>query len=88
LAASIQSPYLTAVYTSLPGSTTHWTEHKVVGVTDPQCHGGIAVGDIDGDGDRDVDGDGDIDILTKPWRGDLHLFVENMLNPPRAAAAP
>ena len=26
----------------------------------------------------DVDGDGDIDLLTKPWRGDLHLFVENM----------
>jgi hypothetical protein len=26
----------------------------------------------------DVDGDGDIDILTKPWRGDLHLFVENL----------
>ena len=27
----------------------------------------------------DVDGDGDIDILTKPWRGDRHLFVENLL---------
>ncbi len=27
----------------------------------------------------DVDGDGDIDILTKPWRGDLHLFVKNRL---------
>jgi hypothetical protein len=26
----------------------------------------------------DVDGDGDIDILTKPWREDLHLFVENL----------
>ncbi|HUE74329.1 MAG TPA: VCBS repeat-containing protein [Pirellulaceae bacterium] len=34
--------------------TRHWTEHKVVGVTDPQCHGGIAVGDIDGDGDNDI----------------------------------
>jgi hypothetical protein len=27
----------------------------------------------------DIDGDGDIDILTKPWRGDLHLFVENLV---------
>jgi hypothetical protein len=27
---------------------------KILGVTDPQCHGGLAVGDIDGDGDNDV----------------------------------
>lgn len=49
----------------------HSAEHKVIGVTDLLCHGGIAVGDIDGDGD--------IDIFTKPWSGDLHLFVENLL---------
>ena len=34
--------------------TRFWTEHKILGVTEPQCHGGIAVGDIDGDGDNDV----------------------------------
>lgn len=34
--------------------TETWTEHKILGVTEPQCHGGIAVGDIDGDGDLDV----------------------------------
>lgn len=34
--------------------TGQWTEHEVLGVTDPRCHGGIAVGDIDGDGDHDL----------------------------------
>lgn len=27
----------------------------------------------------DVDGDGDIDICSKPWNGDRHVFVENLL---------
>ncbi len=31
-----------------------WREYKVLGVTEPACHGGIAVGDIDGDGDIDI----------------------------------
>ena len=31
-----------------------WTEHQVVKVTDPQCHGGVAAGDLDGDGDTDL----------------------------------
>ncbi len=32
-----------------------WTEHRVNGHTlDPQQHGGIAVGDLDGDGDMDI----------------------------------
>ncbi|HEY3964684.1 MAG TPA: VCBS repeat-containing protein [Planctomycetaceae bacterium] len=31
-----------------------WIEHQVLGVTQPQYHGGIAVGDIDGDGDVDI----------------------------------
>lgn len=34
--------------------TRPWVEHRIIGVTDPQCHGGIALGDIDGDGDLDV----------------------------------
>ena len=40
---------------SLPDDPTQpWIQHKVIGVTDPQCHGGIAIGDIDGDGDLDI----------------------------------
>jgi hypothetical protein len=26
-----------------------------------------------------VDGDGDIDICTKPWNGDEHIYLRNML---------
>lgn len=34
--------------------TTDWVEHPVIGVTRPPCHGGLAVGDVDGDGDNDI----------------------------------
>ena len=37
-----------------PDSAARWIEHRILGVTTSQCHGGIAVGDIDGDGDNDV----------------------------------
>ena len=30
-------------------------------------------------GDSDVDGDGDVDICSKPWRGDLHVYLKNTL---------
>jgi hypothetical protein len=34
--------------------TQPWDAQQIIGKTDPQCHGGIAVGDIDGDGDGDI----------------------------------
>ena len=45
-----------------------WTEHTVL--SGKRCHEAKA---------DDVDGDGDIDICSKPWRGDEHVYLENML---------
>lgn len=54
------------------GHGGQWTEHLVrKGL---QTHESVC---------GDVDADGDIDILTKPWNGDLHLFVENQLKSPK-----
>ena len=44
--------------------------------------GQTSLADMDNDGDLDwVVGcrDGDIDICSKPWNGDLHIFLENQL---------
>jgi len=35
-----------------------------------QCHEAKAA---------DVDHDGDIDIVTKPWSGNLHIYLRNTL---------
>jgi hypothetical protein len=45
-----------------------WTEHLIF--EGPRCHEGVAA---------DVDGDGDVDICSKPWNGNLHLYLENRL---------
>ena len=45
-----------------------WEEHLIL--EGKRCHEAKAA---------DVDGDGDVDICTKPWHGNLHLYLRNML---------
>ena len=56
-----------------PGSReAKWTEQIVY--EGSECHEAVAA---------DVDGDGDIDICSKPWNGDQHVYLRNMLKEKR-----
>ncbi len=50
------------------GKGQQWKEHVLL--EGKESHETVAA---------DVDGDGDIDICTKPWKGGMHLFLENRL---------
>lgn len=50
------------------GDGSEWVEHLIL--EGKRCHEAVAA---------DVDNDGDIDICTKPWHGDLHIYLKNML---------
>jgi hypothetical protein len=54
------------VWENVDGKGGRWTEHVVL--EGDRCHEAVAA---------DVDGDGDIDICSKPWNGDLHIYLEN-----------
>lgn len=69
-----EGEHLWFVWENADGKGGNWTEHVVQ--RGLRTHESVC---------GDVDRDGDVDILTKPWRGDLHLFVENRLRPPPAA---
>lgn len=56
------------IWENADGRGGKWNEHLVL--DNFRCHEAVAA---------DVDQDGDIDICTKPWHGDLHLFLENRL---------
>ncbi len=56
------------IWENVDGKADRWTEHLVL--DGKRCHEAKAA---------DVDGDGDIDICTKPWSGNLHIYLRNML---------
>lgn len=56
------------IWENVDGKAGRWTEHVVL--DGKRCHEAKAA---------DVDGDGDTDICTKPWSGNLHIYLRNML---------
>jgi len=56
------------IWENLDGRGGSWKEHMIL--EGPRCHEGVAA---------DVDGDGDVDICSKPWNGDLHVYLKNLL---------
>jgi hypothetical protein len=62
------------IWENLDGKGGQWKEHVIL--EGKECHEAKAA---------DVDGDGDIDICTKPWNGNLHVYLRNMLVEDRQA---
>jgi hypothetical protein len=56
------------IWENISGDGSQWKEHLIL--EGKRIHEAVAA---------DVDGDGDIDIVTKPWDGDLHFYLENKL---------
>ena len=56
------------IWENADGRPTRWIERVIL--VGPRCHEGVAA---------DVDGDGDLDICSKPWNGDRHVYVKNLL---------
>ncbi|MFQ6036655.1 MAG: peptide-methionine (R)-S-oxide reductase MsrB [Sedimentisphaerales bacterium] len=61
-------PHKWFIWENLNGKGKKWKEHIVL--SGKRCHEAKAA---------DVDGDGDIDICSKPWNGDEHIYLRNML---------
>ena len=56
------------IWENISGDAHEWKEHLIL--EGKRIHEAVAA---------DVDRDGDIDICTKPWRGGLHIYLENKL---------
>jgi len=64
------------IWENADGKAGAWTEHLVL--EGKRCHEAKAA---------DVDADGDIDICTKPWAGNLHVYLRNRLIEDRSKSA-
>jgi len=56
------------IWENIHGRGGKWKEHEVL--SGKRCHEAMA---------GDVDADGDVDICSKPWHGNLHFYLRNML---------
>jgi hypothetical protein len=56
------------IWENISGDGSVWKEHIIL--EGKRVHEAIVA---------DVDGDGDMDIVTKPWSGNLHFYLENQL---------
>ncbi|NOR66895.1 MAG: hypothetical protein GQ528_06035, partial [Woeseiaceae bacterium] len=61
-------PHKWFIWENKDGKGTKWLQHEIL--SGKRCHEAKAA---------DVDGDGDIDICSKPWNGDEHVYLRNML---------
>lgn len=57
------------IWENTSGDAKSWKQHQIL--EGFRCHEAKAA---------DVDGDGDIDICSKPWHGNIHVYLENKLN--------
>ena len=62
-------PHKWFIWENKDGAGLKWVQHEIL--SGKRCHEAKAA---------DVDGDGDIDICSKPWNGDEHVYLRNMLN--------
>jgi len=61
-------PHQWFIWENLDGKAGRWARHLIL--SGKRCHEAKTA---------DVDRDGDIDICSKPWNGDEHIFLENLL---------
>jgi hypothetical protein len=61
-------PHKWFIWENLDGKGKNFKQHLIL--SGKRCHESKVA---------DVDGDGDIDICSKPWNGDEHVYLRNML---------